>query len=76
MTGVTMSSSAQQWRGPSPLSSPTAASVDRAKESRERAMSSRPWKCWAMWSLHTEQMLWMAFAAADAKGFSRSPFIR
>lgn len=59
-----------------PLSSPTAASVDRAKESRERAMSSRPWKCWAMWSLHTEHMLWIAFAAADARGFSLRPFIR
>lgn len=58
------------------MSSPTAASLDRAKESRARAMSSRPWKCWVMWSLHTEQMLWMALAAADASGFCRSPFIR
>lgn len=59
-----------------PLRRPTAASVDRAKESRERAISSRPWKCWAMWSRHTEQMLRMALAAIEARGFSPKPFMR
>lgn len=59
-----------------PLRRPTAASVVRAKESRARAMSNRPWKCWAMWSRHTEQMLWIALAATEARVFSLRPFIR
>ena len=60
----------------SPLRSPTAASVERANESGALAMSRSPWECWAMWSLHTEQMLGMAFAATEASGLSLKPFIR
>lgn len=72
----TLPQTAPRAHGYPPLSSPTAASGDSAKESRARAISSSPEKCWAMWSRHTEQMLWMALAAADARRRSHSPFIR